>query len=104
MELISERMQAEMTSQFTTVPAGYRFSLNDISTIIVAILGAGGINAIITSIVQHHKKTIKVKAKEGVITDIEIDSYMSKEELTELIGEIRSSFEQTNNQGTQDTN
>jgi len=81
-------------TNFANQQVGYNFNLNDISTLIVAIIGAGGINAIIASIIQLHKKSIKVKTENGKITDLEIESCMSAEELSKLINEIHKAFKE----------
>lgn len=74
---------------FADVSLGNNLNLNDISTLIVAIVGAGGISTILTSYIQSKKSSIKVKISDEKITDIELDSSMSPKEIQELIEVVK---------------
>lgn len=80
-------------TKFNSFPISYNFNIDNISTIIVTLIGTGGINAILSNIIQHYKKNIKVKIENGKISELEIESSMKKTELENLIKEIKQAFE-----------
>lgn len=80
-------------TKFVDESVAYNFNVNDITTIIVAILGAGGINAIISNIIQHYRNHIKIKVENGKISELEIESSMKETELENFIKEIKQTFE-----------
>ncbi len=70
----------------------YDFNADDFATVIVAVLGAGGINAIINNIIQHYKKHVKIKIENEQISELEIEGSMKEAELENLIKEIKDVF------------
>lgn len=89
---------------YTADKTGYAFDLGSMSTIIVAIVGAGGLGAIIKSVVDAFKTNFELKLDaDGNISEIKIKSRMQPEELLRFITEIKNRFgkESASNEMTQ---
>lgn len=72
---------------------GYAFDPNSVSTIIVAIVGAGGIGALIKSVVDIYRTKLDIKlGEDGKISEIKINSAMNSEDLLHFIEDIKMIF------------
>ena len=81
-----------IVAQFVSEQPGYHFSTEDVTTLIVAILGGGGVSALISAIVQHYKTKIITKFENGRITELEIDRKIKKDDLVDLVRKIKETF------------
>lgn len=72
---------------------GYAFDPNSISTIIVAVVGTGGVGLIIKSIVDLFKTKLDVTFDDnGDVKEIKISSHMQPDELVAFIDCIKRRF------------
>ena len=72
---------------------GYAFDPSSMSTILVAILGTGGVGVIIKTIVDLFKTKLEVKFdNNGNVTEIKINSCMQSDELIDFVDCIKRKF------------